>query len=154
MIALDYFLNFFENDHMHDTKSKPVIKKLKAHIARYGIPDYIVSNNSPQICVHWVSTFLTRLRVQTHQAKGKVEAAVKEAKKVLLKAKAASRDTYIALLNERNTPMEVYGTSPVWRFRFFFFSLLKCLFFQLLGHVVLWLNIVSFCYVLPRDVIV
>ena len=36
-----------------------------------------------------------------------------EAKKVLLKAKAASRDPYIALLNERNTPMEVYGTSPV-----------------------------------------
>ena len=32
---------------MHDTKSKPVIKKPKAHIARYGIPDYIISNNGP-----------------------------------------------------------------------------------------------------------
>ena len=105
---------------MYDsTKTRPVIKKLKAHIARYGIPDEIVSDNGPQYVSTEFQRFSsdygfkhTRTSPHHHQANGKVEAAVKEAKKVLRKAKAAGSDPYVALLNVRNTPMEVYGTSP------------------------------------------
>ena len=33
---------------MYSTTSEAVLKKLKAHIARYGIPDEIVSDNGSQ----------------------------------------------------------------------------------------------------------
>ena len=35
LVTVDYFSNFFEIDRLYDTKTRPVIKKLKAHIARY-----------------------------------------------------------------------------------------------------------------------
>lgn len=38
-VTVDYFSNFFEVDRMYSTTSDAVIKKLKRHIARYGIPD-------------------------------------------------------------------------------------------------------------------
>ena len=48
LVTVDYFSNFFEVDRMYSTTSQAVIKKLKAHIARYGIPDEIVSDNGSQ----------------------------------------------------------------------------------------------------------
>ena len=38
-VTVDYFSNFFEVDRMYSTTSDAVIKKLKRHIATYGIPD-------------------------------------------------------------------------------------------------------------------
>ena len=36
-------------DHLKATTAKPVIRKLKAYIARYGIPDEIVSSEFQQL---------------------------------------------------------------------------------------------------------
>jgi len=48
LIVVDYFSNFWEIDHLHDTKVSTVIKKLKCHFARHGMPDIVMSDNGPQ----------------------------------------------------------------------------------------------------------
>lgn len=48
LITVDYFSNFWEIDYLADTKSTTVIRKLKAHFARQGTPDTVVSDNGPQ----------------------------------------------------------------------------------------------------------
>ncbi|KAL7847378.1 hypothetical protein SRHO_G00223580 [Serrasalmus rhombeus] len=48
LITVDYFSNFWEVDHLPDASSATVIHKLKAHFARHGIPDVVVSDNGPQ----------------------------------------------------------------------------------------------------------
>ena len=48
LITVCYNSNFWEIDRLYDTTSKTIINKTKAHFARYGIADYIVSDNGPQ----------------------------------------------------------------------------------------------------------
>ena len=48
LFTVCYKSNFCELDRLYDTKSSTVIKKLKAHLARYGIPKQLVSDNGPQ----------------------------------------------------------------------------------------------------------
>ena len=48
MVTSDYFSDFSELDHLRSTTSVFVIKKLKAHFARHGIPEQLVSDNGPQ----------------------------------------------------------------------------------------------------------
>ena len=49
------------------------------------------------------------------QSNGKIENAVKTAKKLLFKAKASGQDPYLAILDWRNTPSPSIGSSPVQR---------------------------------------
>ena len=44
LVTVNYFWNFFEIDRLYDTTTKSLILKLKAHMARYGIPDELVSD--------------------------------------------------------------------------------------------------------------
>jgi hypothetical protein len=48
LVATDYRSNFWEIDYMTSTAAKAVIKKLKAHFARWGIPDTVVTDCGPQ----------------------------------------------------------------------------------------------------------
>ena len=107
---------------MYSTTSEAVIKKLKAHIARYGVPDEIVSDNGPQFAAEEFRVFAQRYgfrhtRTSPHypQSNGKAESAVKQAKKILRMARASGNDLYLALLNVRNTPQEGHNTSPAQR---------------------------------------
>ncbi len=42
----DYYSNFFEIDRIYSTQAVAVIRNLKMHMARYGIPGKIVSSRS------------------------------------------------------------------------------------------------------------
>jgi len=46
-VTSDYFSDFFELDHLRSTTSVSVIRKLKAHFARHGIPEQLVTDNEP-----------------------------------------------------------------------------------------------------------
>lgn len=46
MVTVDYLFNFLEVDYLGDTHTRTVIRKLKPHLARYGIPLYL--DNGPQ----------------------------------------------------------------------------------------------------------
>jgi hypothetical protein len=39
LVTTDYFSDFFELDHLRSMTSASVIKKLKAHFSRHGIPE-------------------------------------------------------------------------------------------------------------------
>ena len=45
LVTVDYYSNFWELDYLADTGAQTIIGKLKAHCARHGIPDTIVSDN-------------------------------------------------------------------------------------------------------------
>jgi len=107
---------------MYSTTSEVVIKKLKAHIARYRVPDEIVSDNGPQFAAEEFRVFAqsygfkhTRTSPHYPQSNGKAESAVKQAKKTLRMARASGNDFYLALLNIRNTLQEGHNTSPAQR---------------------------------------
>jgi len=90
LVTVDYFSSFFEIDRMYSTTSETVIKKLKGHFARYGIPDKFVSDNGPQFVSEGFGAFAqsygfrhTCSSPHHHQSNGKVKSAVKQIKKTL-----------------------------------------------------------------------
>ena len=82
---------------------------LKAY--RYGIPDEIVSSEFQQFSKDYGFQH-TCTSPHHHQANGKTESTVKQAKKTMPKAKTSGNDPQMALLDVRNTPIEGYGASP------------------------------------------
>ena len=121
---MDYFSNVWEIDHLHNTKASTVTKKLKCHFARHGIPDIVISDNGPQFVCEKLkfSNFANGWGFEHRpwspghqQTNGKAEGAVKEAKRLLRKAKETKGDLNLAELAQRNTPTESMGTSPAQR---------------------------------------
>ena len=48
LICVDYYSDFYEVDRLNvNMTSSEVINKLKAHFARYGIPNTVISDNGP-----------------------------------------------------------------------------------------------------------
>uniref|UniRef100_A0A3B3RV52 Gypsy retrotransposon integrase-like protein 1 n=1 Tax=Paramormyrops kingsleyae TaxID=1676925 RepID=A0A3B3RV52_9TELE len=122
LITVDYYSNFWEIDYLTDTKSATVIRKLKGHFARQGIPDIVISDNGPQFSSqefqkfshHWA--FLHKTSSPGYpQSNGKAESAVKTAKRLMLKARMSRQDPYLAILDHRNTPTHGLSTSPAQR---------------------------------------
>ena len=88
-----------------------VIRKLKAHFARHGIPEQLVTDNGSQFTSRDFLKFsrdwdFEHLTSSPHhsQGNGKAESAVKEAKKILRKCRVSGSDAFLALLDHRNTP--------------------------------------------------
>jgi hypothetical protein len=122
MVTVCYFSNFWEIDRLYGTLSKDVISKLKAHFARYGIPDELVSDNGPQFSSDSFKKFVSKWDIKhtpasPHypQSNGKAESAVKAAKTLLRKTERSKEDPFLALLNIRNTPQQGIEISPAQR---------------------------------------
>ena len=115
----DYFSDFFELDHLRSAMPVSVIRELKAHFARHGIPEQLVTDNRPQfsssdflkLSNEWDFDHCTTSPCHS-QSNGKAESAVKEAKKILLKN---GSDAFLALLDHRNTPPAEIQISPAQR---------------------------------------
>ena len=113
LVVCDYFSNFLEINYLENEKATTVIKKLKGHFARYGIPDSVVTDNGPQFSSDNFKKFAEQWDFTVYpsspghqQANGAAKAAVKAAKKLLRKAKADGCVPFLALLAHRNTPSE------------------------------------------------
>ena len=122
LITVDYYSNFWELDRLEKTTSTAVIRKLKAHFARYGIPSQLISDNGPQFVSAQFQKFtqdwdIEHLTTSPHNSKanGKAESAVKSAKRLLRKTSKGGEDQYLALLSLRNTPNQGVDSSPVQR---------------------------------------
>ena len=122
LITVDYLSNFWEVDRLPDTKSTTVIRKLKAHFARNGSPNYVVSDGGPQYMSEEFKRFAREWDFEYvtssphHQnANGKAEAAVKMAKRTMRKCKEGNGDIYKAFLELRNTPSQGVESSPAQR---------------------------------------
>ena len=94
--------------------STTVITKLKAHVARYGVPDVVVSDNGPQFSSKQFEAFQTSWKFEHvtsspgyAQSNGGAERAVRIAKSLMKKAV----EDGVALLNHRNTPRAILQES-------------------------------------------
>lgn len=113
IIITDYFSRYFEISTINSMTEDTTIQKLKEYFSRYGICDYLRSDNGPQF-----GEKLKRFASEYHfvaetsspyysQSNGAVEAAVKVAKNLIAK----NSDVELALLNYRVTPL-ANGFSP------------------------------------------
>ena len=122
LVTSGYYSDFFELDHLRSLSSVCVIRKSKAHFARHGIPEQLVTDNSSQFTSRnflkfsrdWDFAYLTSSPHHS-QGNGKAESVVKEAKKILRKCRASGSDAFLALLGHRNTPPTSIQVSPVQR---------------------------------------
>ena len=119
VVIVDYYSKFFEVSNLPNSKSKTVINHIKPHLARYGIPEVIISDNGPEFSSHEFEELAKHIGFKHitssptySQSNGLVERAVQTAKNTLKKAKAENKDFHLALLDYRNTPMEEINLSP------------------------------------------
>ena len=92
---MDYYSNFWEIDLLPNTESITVVRKLKAHFARYGIPDILMSFSESYEFQH------ITISPGYSQCNDKAESAVKTDKN-LRRADMAKCDIFLALLNQMN----------------------------------------------------
>jgi len=119
LCTVDYYSSYFEINLLKDKTGKEVIHILKKHFSTHGIPNKLMSDNGPPYSSYEFQQFVTSYDIEhvtssPHypQSNGKVEHAVKIAKGLLKKSKAAGSDFYPALLAWRNTPTEGLESSP------------------------------------------
>ena len=106
LITVDFYSDFWEVDKLSDMTSKTVIDHSKVHFSRYGVPDVVVTNNGGQFNSDefrrfarvWEFNHVTTSPYHS-QSNGKVESAVKIAKKVMKKAKRSGQDVWKAILD-------------------------------------------------------
>ena len=122
LVTVDYFSNYWEVDHLQSTKTKSVIRILKGHFARHGIPSIHISDNGPQFNNSEFCAFAEKWDFEHRtsspgnpRANGMAESAVKTAKKLRKKAVDSGSDPYLAILDYRNTPSQGTETSPAQR---------------------------------------
>ena len=122
LCTVDYYSSYFEINQLKDKTGKEVIGTLKRHFSTNGIPNKLQSYNGPPYSSHEFQQFMTSYDIEhvtssPHypQSNGKIENAIKTAKNLLKKSKAAGTDFYLALLAWRNTPSEGLESSPAQR---------------------------------------
>ena len=114
LLVVDYYSRFIEIAKLTTTSSNDIIRHLKSIFARHGIPESVMSDNSPQYSASAFSDFAkeygfthTTSSQRYPQSNGAAEQAVKTVKGLLNK----NDDPYLALLAYRSTPLE-NGYSP------------------------------------------
>ena len=123
LVTADYFSNYWEIDCLGTTKLvSKVCNKLKAHFARHGIPETVVSDNGPQSDSEEFADFSqkwdfehTTSSPHHSRANGLAESAVKAVERLLEKNSKTGEDFYRGLLEVRNTPTQATNSSPVQR---------------------------------------
>ena len=121
LVTVDYYSDFFELDELKSKSAPEVIEKLKHHMSRHGIPNEMICDNVPFNAREFKEFSrqykfkITPITPGHSQSNGKVESAVKIAKKLLKRATKTGNDVHLALLLIRNTPTEGMATSPAQR---------------------------------------
>ena len=121
-VIVDFFSDYWELDELNSATSADIIRIYKRHFARYAIPDELVSDNAAVFTGSEFATFSrtwefrhTTSSLYYIRSNGKVESAVKIAKRLLTKCASQKEDPWKAILDWRNTPNERLGTSPAQR---------------------------------------
>ena len=101
VIVVDYYSRFFEIERLKDTLSSTVVKKTKVIFSRHGIPEELVSDNSPQFISQEYKQFTSEWDIvhtmsspEYPQSNGLAEKAVQTAKNILQKAINDKKDPY------------------------------------------------------------
>lgn len=113
LILVYSYSGWFELNSLHNTASKTVIRKLKGHFARFGVPDTLISDNGPQYSSQEFKDFAAKWEFNHTMSSphfpssnGLAERAVQSAKQLLEKTKRDGSDIFMNILNHRNTPRD------------------------------------------------
>ena len=120
LVLVDYYSKFPEVILLNSTKAGPVIAAMKSIFARQGIPDSVMSDNSPPFDSTAFASFARNWEFEYTtsspgfpQSNGEVEHCIQTVKSLLKKAELARKDPFLALLEYRNTPLDgTDGYSP------------------------------------------
>ena len=118
LLTVDYLSNYFEVDRLPTKRVCDIVYVLKQQFARHGIPDIVFSDNSPFLSREFkIFAANYEFRHETSsprypQSNGKVENAIKTAKRLMTKSIESKADPFLALLDYRNTPTEGSTSSP------------------------------------------
>ena len=122
LLLVDYFSDFIEIDFLPDIRARTVIHKTKAHFARHGIPELMITDSGTQYTADEFANFAKQWNFRhhpssplNHSSNGKAENAVKIVKSLMRKCHERGEDHYLGLLNLRNTPTEGLDVSPAQR---------------------------------------
>lgn len=122
LMTVDYYSDYFEIDRLNNKKGKEVIGILKKHFAGYGLPDCVFSDNGPPFNSHEFRHFANQYEFTRTtsspgfpQSNGKIENAIKTAKRLMIKSQKDAKDPHVALLDWKNTPSEGLDSSPSQR---------------------------------------
>ena len=127
LIVIDSFSKWPEVIVMKSTTAKKTIDELRCLFSRWGIPEQIVSDNSPQFKCDEFKQFLSKNGI-THlttapylpAANGQAETFVQTIKKALTAVKGESESVQSKLswflLAYRNAPHALYNESPAMLF--------------------------------------
>lgn len=121
LVAIDYYSNFITIDRLHKATSKAVVGILKTFSHYLGSQQHIISDGGPKFTASDFQIFtkkwgITHIRSSPHHpnANGKAESAVKIMKHLILKCeKDGTCQFEEALLEQRNTPRQDTGRSPI-----------------------------------------
>ena len=109
LITVDYLTGYFEIDRLPSKRISDIMYCLKQQFARHGLPDELVSDNSPFQSAEF-KRFAeqyefkhTTSSLRYPQSNGRVENSVRTAKRLMTKAAADNYDPFLALLDWRNT---------------------------------------------------
>ena len=103
---------------MTTTTSRSIIKALKELFARYGVPDFMVSDNGPQFSSAEFTAFANtwnfdhKTSPHYHQSNGKAENAVRTVKRLLRKCKDSGQSEFLSLMAGGTHPLKVLGQAP------------------------------------------
>lgn len=118
LVTVDHYSDFFEVDLLKDLTPQSVIAACQQNFARHGTPQRVLTDNGTNFVNRQMVKFakdwdfeLVTSAPHHQQANGKSEAAVKIAKRLLMKANETGTDFWYALLHWRNIPNKI-GSSP------------------------------------------
>ena len=120
-ILADYLTNYFEIDRLPSKRIHDIIYVLKQHFARMGIPTILFSDNSPFACQEFRNfADIYEFEHQTSspryaQSNGKIENAVRTAKRLMTKACESGADPFLALLDWRAAAGTYLPTPEGWK---------------------------------------
>ena len=119
VVMVDYYSKFFEVSHLPNSKSKTVTNHIKPQLARYGIPEVIVSDNGSEFSRDEFAEFEREYGFKHissspwyPQSNGLAERTVQTAKNLTKKATVERQDFQFGLRDYRNAPIEEIGQSP------------------------------------------
>ena len=122
VVLVDYYSDFIEVGKLPETTSTSAVHFLKEQFSCHGIPDCLGNGNGSQLISREFTHFVYEWEVNhvtssPHhpKANGKAESAVKIAKGLFKKSQKSGKDPWLALLDQRNTPVEGLETSPAQR---------------------------------------
>ena len=112
LLTVDYLSGFFEIDKLPSKSVSDIVYCLKQHFARNGLPMVVVTDSSPFHASEF-KRFAELYDFQHvmsspyyHQSNGRAEVAVRQAKRLLTRAREENRDPLLAILEWRNIPTD------------------------------------------------